>query len=210
MVQYAPDIVFNYGNEFNQTSDAAKEVLYHEYGHAAHFRALNNNQYWIDNISYIVGNFIDGINPPYGNLTRPNAERCAIIEMWGEHIGEVYADRQYGLFHSNDPSLDPDIQNRRRHIFQLEQFNPNNPFDEDRWIPSGLFWDLIDHNANNPPGVNDPVQDFIRNYQHAQCFQAISGSPQTVQAVRNILRTNFLPPGQAPANVNALFLEYGF
>lgn len=207
---FSPDVVYNYGGEIDRPSDIVKEIFYHEYGHASHFRALNDNQYWLQNIAYVVGNVVDNVNPPFGNLTRPGAERCAIIEMWGGHIEDVYADRRYGMFHSNNPSPFADIQNRRRHIFQLEQFNPNNLADEDRWMPSGLFWDLIDHNPENPPGVFDPVQDLIRNYQHAQYFQAISGSPQTVQAVRDILRTNFLPPGQNPANVNALFLEYGF
>lgn len=209
-VEYAPDVVYNYGNEIDTPSDRIKAIFYHEYAHASHFSALNNNSYWLENIAYVIGNTIDEVNPPFGNLTRPGAERCAIIEMWGGHMEEVYADRRYGVFHSNNPSPFADIQNRRRHIFQLEQFNPNNLADEDRWIPVGLFWDLIDHNADNPPGVNDPVQDFIRNYQHSQCLQAISDSPQTVQAVRNMLRGNFLPPGQSQTNVNMLFLEYGY
>lgn len=208
-------MVYNYGNEINRPSDIVKRIFYHEYAHASHFRALSDNQYWIDNIYYVIGNTLANVNPPYGNPTRPGWERCAVIEMWGEHIGFVYADRQYGLFHSNTIETDPEIRNRTRHIFQLELFIPNGfnpgPFDEeDSWIPSGLFWDLIDHNADNPDDVTDPVQDFIRNYQHAQCFAAISGSPQTVQAVRDILRTNSLPPGQNPINVNALFEQYGF
>ncbi len=211
---FAPDIVYNYGEE-NFRSDRIKRTFYHEYGHASHFRALNNDSYWVDNILYIVENVLLNHNPPYGNGTRNGAPRCAVIEMWGGHIGFVYADRQYGLFHSNANSPFPAVQNDFRHIFQLERFNPNGPnprpFDEeDSWIPSGLFWDLIDHNGDNPPDVIDPVQDFIRNYQHAQCFAAISGSPQTVQAVRDILRTNSLPPGQNPINVNALFEQYGF
>lgn len=212
---YAPDIVYNYGDEINRPSDIVKRIFYHEYAHASHFRALNDNQYWINNIYYVIGNTLANVNPPYGNPTRPGWERCAVIEMWGEHIGLVYADRRYGLFHSNDTDPNPDIRNRERHIFRLEMFTPNaenrRPFNlEDSWIPSGLFLDLIDHNPDNPGDILDPVQDFARNYQHFQCFQAISGSPQTVQAVRDILRTNFLPPGQNPANVNALFLEYGF
>jgi hypothetical protein len=207
---YAPDIVYNYGNEIEQPSDRAKAVFYHEFAHASHFRALNDNQYWINNITYVIGNTLAGVNPPYGNPTRPGWERCAVIEMWGEHIEEVYADRQYGLFHSNTDFPDPFFIEITRHIFQLEQFEPNDPDNPDSWIPFGAFWDLIDNNADNPAGVVDPVFDPVMGYMHNQCFTAISGSPPNVETVRNILQTTFLPPGQTQGNVTALFNEYGF
>jgi hypothetical protein len=183
---------------------------------------LDDEDYWIDNIEYVINNFAEDIfneaNPPYGLGNAPGAERCAIIEAWGNHIGYVYADRTYGLNHTNSPPLSGAVVLiRDRHIFDLERFDPlalmGSPnFDnaDDAWIPEGLFHDCIDDNiAENPFNVNDPVTDQIQGYTIADCFQSIINSPQTVQEVENRLLLN-LPPGQQQADLNTLFQEYGY
>jgi hypothetical protein len=202
---WAPDIVYNHGGE-GMISDQVKDSWYHEFAHASHFNALNDNGYWLDNAWHIAW------NNGYGNGTENGAGRCEIIEMWGYHIGPVDADRQYGLAHSNTTNPNPAVIERRRHIFLLEEFTPNpsstNPH---LWIPKGVLLDCIDDNSLNPASVTDGVvSDNFSGYSLSQCFQSILNSPPNVQTVRNRLRSNFLPPGVSGSSVDALFLEYGF
>ncbi|MFQ6610653.1 MAG: hypothetical protein ACE5D7_07630 [Fidelibacterota bacterium] len=105
---WAPDIVYNHGAE-TKKSDNVKKSYYHEFAHASHFRALDNDSYWINNGWYIAGNWVTNTNPPYGDGTAPGAERCAVIEMWAYHMDPIYADRQYGVNHSNGGVLPQDV-----------------------------------------------------------------------------------------------------
>jgi hypothetical protein len=204
LVTWAPDV--NHGDHGLRPSDQIKDLLYHEYAHSAHWNALNDNNYWIENAFYIAENM------GYGDGTANGAGRCGAIEMWGYHMGPFYTDRRYGLHHSNTSSSNPQTILETRHIFELERFMPDpTSIDPDKWIPKGVFLDCIDDNALNPTGVTDGVlSDNVTGYSLSNCLQAISDSPEAVQAVRDILKNNFLPIGVNPASVDALFLEYGF
>lgn len=206
---FAPDVIYSYGNEiaaFN-SSDRVKNIFYHEYAHAAHYAGLDNNFYWLGNVATIASN---GGN---GDGTDANSERIAISEAWAAMIGDVYADRRYGVEHNLANSDDiEDIENSR-YIFRHEEFNPFTS--DETWIPEGVFLDCIDNNTvDNPPGISEPVipiaiVDGIANYTIANCFNAISNEPQTVADVRTDL-VAVLPFGQTPASVIALFLSYGY
>ena len=203
---FAPDVIYSYGEETVAVnpSDRVKNTFYHEYAHASHFAGLNNEFYWLGNVATIA------VNGGNGDGTDANSERIAISEAWAAMIGDVYADRRYGLNHSNAPGvLDPIFLNRTRHIFAHEQFDAlasPEPF-----IPEGLFWDCIDNNADNPANVNEAplIVDGVRGYTISNCFNAVSNTPQTLADVRTDLIA-VLPAGQAPGAVVALFLSYGF
>ncbi|HFA49682.1 MAG TPA: hypothetical protein ENJ95_11785 [Bacteroidetes bacterium] len=202
---FAPDMVYNHGGEGNRASDLVKETFYHEFAHASHYNALNDDLYWIQNIAYIVD------NNGYGDGTANGAGPTAVIEMWGYHYGPVLADRQYGLLHSLNTGS-PAFQNITRHIYGLEGFVPIlPPTTSAAWIPQGVFLDCIDNNASNPTGVVDGIPtDPVTGFSHADCFNAITGSPTDPTTVRNNLTTNSLPLGQTIPAVNALFALYGF
>ena len=214
---FPPDIAYAYGDDGNRASDRVKRTFYHEYGHAAHYNALNDDGYWMSNVLYILAHSVPWATaPPYGDGTAQGAERIAVIEAWAYFIGPMYADRQYGLNHTNTISPDPLIINRRRHIFLLEEFSPvaapgsSNAIDPlHAWIPEGLFLDCIDDNTQNPGNVIDFVNDPIMGYTISDCFESILGSPQTIQEVNNEMLER-LPAGQLPVDLDLLFQEYGY
>ena len=222
IVAFAPDIYYGYGGD-NKSSDDIKETFFHEYGHAAHYHALDDDLYWLDNILHFIDNTLENDNPPYGSPSSPESGRTAIIESWGYHIGVVMADLHYGLNHSFafSGASNSTIERRQWVFHKLETYNPTTGGDNgnttpsaddlaDAWIPVGVYWDCIDDNADNPAGIVDPVTDPISGFTHTNIFNAVSsGSPTTVQEVRNTLITT-LPPGVNPIQVGNLFSAYGF
>jgi hypothetical protein len=206
---WAPDVVYLYGSE-TMRSDAVKETFYHEFGHAAHYKALNNKDYWKEEVLYTVGNYITNNNSPYGTRGTPGFERAAIIESWGYHIGPAYADRQYGLFHSR--TTNPDHRERRRWKYFEESFVPDTPGDgSDNFIPKGLCLDLIDNNASNPPNVIEGLSaDPISGFTNSNYFNAISfGAPTQFSTVESNLNSA-LPPGVTPVALRSIFAAYGY
>jgi hypothetical protein len=209
MMVWAPDVVYMYGGE-TMVSDAVKETFYHEFGHASHFKSLNNNSYWNNNIAYVIGNDINNNNSPYGTRGTPGFERCAIIESWGYHIGPDYADRKYGVYHSR--TANQLFVERSRWKYVEEPFTPDiSGGGLDNFIPKGLCLDLIDNNAMNPPGVVEGLaSDPITGFTNLRYFNAISqGSPSLVTQVETNLNTA-LPPGVTAAMMRAMMAAHGY
>jgi len=219
-VAFLPDVYYGYGGENNEginppfSSDRVKSTFYHEYAHANHFAALpNQNNYWLLEIGYIID------NGAYGDGFAPGAERAAVVEMWGDFIGVIYADREYGLNHGLAVPGNLIATRQRRFIYRAGGGGENHtpvfpiPFDDqDDWIPWGLFTDCIDDTAHNGPplNINDPVTDNVQDYTISDCFDAVvTGSPITLNEVEQNLINN-LPTGQNAADVNLLFQEYGY
>lgn len=150
------------------------------------------------------------MNGGYGDGTAPGAERAAVVEAWGEYIGTVYADRQYGLNHSNTLSTNPVTIEQTRHIYNNEAFAPIlPPNNDDEWLPWDLFNDCVDDNPTHT-GPNDGVIDDVTGYTTLDCFNAvIAGNPTLMNQVENNLIQN-LPTGETVNDVNALFVEYGY
>jgi hypothetical protein len=209
---FAPDIVYNYGSE-TRKSDQVKDIFYHEYAHAAHYngiRASERDDYWRDNIMHIIANIGYGSET---NQTSVGAERTAVIESWGYHVGPTYTDRRYGTNHSLSASTNPSTRNETRHIFDLERFLPvpvisGGVVTTPGWIPKGVARDLIDDNALNPSGVTDPVTDNVRGFTTKQYFQVLITAPLSPTKVRDALNARFLPSGQRTEDVNSLFRQY--
>lgn len=210
-----PDVVYNYGARVGEASDRVKQTFYHEFAHASHFAGVNNTSYWQSNINYVLGNATSGNNPPYGSRGTPGFERCAIIEMWGAHLGPQYADRKYGVFHSRTALQDPVAREQTRWKFLRESFIPDflGNSDSDSWIPNGLCLDLIDDNALNPIGVVEglgPVGDPIKGFSTLSFFNAIStNSPTKLTDVESNLLGS-LPPGVSATDLSSIMALYGY
>ena len=205
IVAFLPDVTYSYGAEIDKESDKVKNVFYHEYAHAAHYNALNDDLYWLGNAAEIIS------NGGYGDGTSPNAERIAIIEMWGFYIGYLYTDRQYGSNHSFLSSGSTGVSlNRTRWIYtRLESSIPVDPSSSSGWLPKGLFYDCSDDNSQNPFGVieGSPI-DNVKNFEILDFFQAINFSPTTMDQVKDFLIQHHLPIGETSSDIDALFLEY--
>lgn len=210
-----PDLIYNYGNE-GLRSDALKHLCFHEYAHLAHYRGLPSSDrysYWWDNITRTVNNQLTNDNSPYGSPTTTGAEKTAIIEAWGNHIGGIFADMHYGIdcSLSRDAST-PNEKQKARFIYRpggLEQYNPNSS-SLNAWIPEGVFWDLMDDKAHNlaPLSVLDPITDNVQGVTNTQVFSAITqGAPTTIVAVRDAIKVN---SGVNAGQIDFLFLMYGY
>lgn len=210
---FAPDVVFNYTNAAPR-SDRVKETLYHEFAHTSHYAGLSGDRdaYWNTNVAYVLANAVTGNNPPYGTRGTPGFQHCAVIEMWGFHMGPQYADRSYGLLHSRG-GVTPQQRERFRWLFFNEPFVPDvlgNPV-LDSYIPEGLFHDLIDNNALNPSGVAEGIPaDPTLGFSHANCFRAVTlGAPRVMTGVEANINTA-PAPGMTPALTRIIFGTYGY
>ena len=195
--------------------------MYHEYAHVAHFTALptfTKDQYWIDNIERTLDIVFTDLNDdvllndssveePYGDLTIARAEQTAIMESFAFHIGYFFADKKYGVNHSNGTPLADE-----RWIYRpLERYNPTNPFLDFPWIPEGIYWDLIDNNTNNPAAVLDGINnDNVSGYTLEDVeIMVTQGTPTTIQQMETTALT-LIPNGQNEADVSIIFNEYGY
>lgn len=204
-----PDILIGMetsGDMNRQSSDQKREVIYHEMAHATHYRKCGN-QIWLDNIAYIAARGGD-----YGDGTHPGADKCALIEMWGYHIGYMYTHRRYGLNHSRGG-----FQISNSWFGELEitaGWAPNWP-----WMPVGLLLDLMDNNLNNQavssamtdnqnlgpvPGTLDNVSGFTNLMFYNELGAA------NIWDFRDNLRTNQLPlTGSTLTSYNTIMPAYG-
>jgi hypothetical protein len=208
---WAPDIAYNHGDENPLLSDQVKDTYYHEFGHASHWNSLNDNNYWLDNIGYIVE------NQGYGDGTAIGYDKCATIEMWGFHIGPSYTDGKYLLQHSNFPFLN---QNRARYINLLEGGGGLNcggmPCDfrfVNNFIPRGLILDLIDDNVNDYPTPGEfediPVVDNVNGFTNNSIFIGLDANISSPSNLKTHLNSN-LPTGINSVDIDNLFSSYGF
>lgn len=175
----APDIVLNYNDPTLLNSDEVKELAYHEFSHASHWQVVSNG-YWQANILYTAAvvttpPFDDG---PYGDGTGSGAGRCAVIEGWGYHMGATVSGWHYGINSSCYTIQDggtcfSSSNGVSSYIRALERFNPTLSGDINRWIPKGIFHDLID--AGNEP-TSTLVTDNVSGFTNGQLFSCINAT----------------------------------
>jgi hypothetical protein len=67
----------------------------------------------------------------------------------------------------------------------LEDFDPNRVVDPFRWIPQGMYYDMID--VRNETGV--PVVEAVTNYTNQKFFNALDNDVTTLAAFRGRLLT---------------------
>ena len=87
---------------------------------------------------------------PYGDGSNSQSAITALGEGWAYHIGHYFTDKRYGnsssdwadqgiAYKNNDP-----ISGLSSHLNLLENFSPYRTGDPFYWIPTGLFYDMID------------------------------------------------------------------
>ena len=89
------------------------------------------------------------------------------------------------------------------HINALEDFDPIRTIYPFRWIPSGLYYDLIDTRNEAVP-----VVDNVSGYTNQQIFSALQSDVTSITQFRNQLLQN--SGNNQQSQVNTLFTSYGY
>lgn len=217
-LKHQVDIVgsYNFGGAAYLVSDNMKELFYHELTHAAHYQALGDNWYTTfvnSELFEVISNISSGYSP-YGNGSNSQSSIVALGEGWAYHIGHYFTDKRYGNSSSDlyDNGQQEGYYNGSptaglsSHLNLLENFNPNSATDHFKWIPTGLFYDLLDPaNETNPPY---PVTDLVSGYTNAQMFGTFQSNIYTLQDYRaRLLQTVSNPTS---GQVTGLFAQYHY
>jgi hypothetical protein len=152
---------------------------------------------------------------PYGTGTTSNSPIIALGEGWAYHMGHFLTEKKYGIQsgvfieQSNNYSTNNPVAGLNSNLNLLEDFNPLSTNDVFRWIPQGLFYDLIDD--RNDFGITaNPLHpgDLVTGYTNQQLFGAIDGDITTLQEFRIRLLNN--SNNNQAANVINLFGFYNY
>ncbi|SDE26471.1 hypothetical protein, partial [Niabella drilacis] len=209
----APDVAIGYHWDADHfATDRIKEVAYHEFAHASHYRIADFNM-WFDNIEFTVS------HNGYGNAGDPGVEKTDLIEMWAYFLGREYAHRRYGPnAHSAIPEYftNPGAPTFLNSWYAAGEHGGTNRrlFD---WghIPSYFLNDLLDSNIYNDQHslIENPsvIIDSISNYKIATIYSFLDGST-TSPAILMSKLSNQLPAGLGNniANFNLLRSYYGY
>lgn len=198
-------------------SDHLKETIYHELTHTAHYVALGGGwytQFVNSEISEIISS-INSNNSPYGSGNSANSPIIAVGESWAYHIGHYLTNKRYttnsseiyigeqGVQYTNST-----IAGLSSHLTALENFNPYYPVDLFRWIPKGIYYDLID-TRNDKLYNYTQVEDQVSTFTNQQLFSAFNSGITTMQLYKtNVLQRNTANPSSSQL-VN-LFQQYGY
>ncbi len=198
------------------TSAYLKEIVFHELGHAQHYNQVGCDFWTLLRQAEILELIGSGGSDPYGNGTSNNAPIIATAEMWGNHCGYVYSERNYGNGGSASANFTARMQSieysnntvpgLNAYLGALESHNPNNAGDVYRWIPQGLPYDLFDNRNDFPLG--GPVIDNVSNYTSQLCFTALQSDVRSIPAFRDRLLQ--LNGNNQQAQVIQLFNQYGY
>lgn len=207
LTAFAPDVVLNVNNPIHLNADQVKEVAYHEFGHTSHWQSVGS-AYWQANIAYVAEVIVtQANNAPYGSGTLSGAGRCAVIESWGFHVGATVSDLHYGIHSSpyriQQPTgifFDP-TATQSSYIRALEAYDPNLTGDVDRWIPCGIYNDLIDTGIETTP-----VQDNTSGFTEGQIFSCLNTT--SIGGVKNQIQA--LTGNTQQTAVTNLFTSYGY
>lgn len=113
--------------------------VFHELSHASHYVQAGED-FWARYIGYIITHL------GYGdNVKLTDAELCAIGEMWGYTMGELYYYRKF----KGD-----------------EIVNDNYPYEAiNGWIYPHIFWDLINHHNIGPQNIYNCLTSSVDTYE---------------------------------------------
>ena len=213
MANNAPDILvgYNYSNTNHFATDQIKEVAYHEFSHASHYRKTSF-QLWVDNINFIAH------YGAYGSAGDPGVEKTDLIEMWGYFMGREYAHRRYGpnahsistIFSNtyNPPETNTVFRNSWYALNELTRVDYTH-------IPSGFLHDLLDNNqynqenSRNLPESGGPIWDNVSGYSIGTIYSFLNSNTTSPAILMNHLR-NSLPDGNTITAYDSLRSSYGY
>jgi len=209
------DLTMGYHTEHSSgawNSDRVKANIYHELAHAAHFKKVGE-WWWNDLVaaeSTTALAHLGSAASPYGHGNDGHASAIiALAEGWADYTGRTMADKRYGmqsapfqcggqLFANNAP-----LHGYSSHGAYLETFDPDYGGYLFRWIPSGLFLDLVDDRNEILP-----VVDAVSGYTDAQLFNALDSDVSSMAQYRERLLSE--NNQHAQANVTTLFGAYHY
>lgn len=143
------------------------------------------------------------------------SDYISLAESWAEHVGQTFADRMYGANSTQVAKQgigyvnDAPVFGLTSHLNSLEDFSPSRTNDPFRWIPDGLYYDLIDD--RNDQFVANPrvlINDAVLGYTNQQFFNALDNDVKSLPQFRvRLLNEN----GSNQAfQVTQLFNGYGY
>ncbi len=180
-----------------------------EQTHAAHYNKVGN-AWWSDYVEAVLFEISFSNNPPYGNGNAgARSDIIALGESWAYHMGHFLADQKYGL--NSSPTSNGQFRYGNNAIFPgsshlnaLEDFSPDRLDDPDRWIPQGLYFDLIDTRNESP----FPITDGVSNFTNQQLFNALDDDVRSMPQYRErLIEEN---PFNQTAQVRDLFNQYHY
>ena len=214
----APDIKFGYGGNYLSflSTDQYCELVYHELSHSAHYTQVGNS-WWLN---FGLNEYFNPGSGTYGACCQSTSERIAVGEGWAYHFGHYLADLKWGSQCTTFPEQGTDIGNfentllfsngggySSQHNF-LENYNPKRELflDPNRWLPKGIFNDMMDPTGNEPP--QSQIVDNISGFTNQQFYQALQNDVNSMSdyKARFLQQNNYLQQTQ----INELFNEYGF
>lgn len=206
---------YNFGGFSDITSDVMKELFYHELTHCAHYEKLGNSWYTTflnSELVEIVSNISSGF-APYGDGTNSQSAIIALGESWAYHIGHYFTNLRYGMASSDWSDQGQDyfngvpISGLSSHLILLENFSPYRTEDPFHWIPTGLYYDMMDarNDATAIPRIVN-IDDQVSGYTNDQFYNAFSSSIYNLGSYKtNLLQQN---SNRQSAEINTLFTAY--
>ena len=89
----------------------------------------------------------------------------------------------------------------------MKYFSPFRTIDPFRWIPDGLYYDMID-NRNDIQFARVPINDAVSGYTNQQFFNALQSDVKSVPAFKaRLLLQN---SNNQLSGVNQLFTSYHY
>lgn len=203
------DITYSYNySPGDLTSDKVAETIYHELAHATLYKKAGADWY-----KTVVDGTIQELSrpgyaqySPYGNGQTAYSPIIAVNEGWAYHYGHFLANLKYGTSSSTlnrqGEAYEP------THLAYLENYNPNYTRDVFRWIPEGIFLDLIDDTPNEVNTAPTFLGDKAYGFTNSQLFNAINSDVRSPQAYRDrLLQQN---SNRQLTQVTNLFNLYGY
>jgi hypothetical protein len=202
-------------------SDRIKATTYHELTHSAHYAALGNAWYtsFVNAEEYEdVTNLSSGYAPYGDGSSSTYSPIIALGEGWAYYMGHYLANKTYGIkascttlqidIHGNAINTSCPSGSSNPQLDALENFNPNLGNDPFHWIPTGLFYDMMDNTPNETVANGFSVNDNVSGYTNAQMFNAFQSTVYTLHDYRIKLLQQTTNP--TSGNVPNLFLQYGY
>lgn len=192
-------IIFSLGNnDITANSEQISETQFHEQAHAAHYNKVGNS-WWTSFVNAELSEMLTS-QPPYGNGSNSNSPIIALGESWAYHTGHFMANMKYGadsdgaweqgIEYRNGPIREGGIEvantGLNAHLNLLEDFSPARTNDPFRWIPQGLFYDLMDNRNDN--AVVTPARvllnDVVNGYTNQMFFNALDSDINSLPTFR--------------------------
>ncbi len=208
--------------DFHQLqSDAIRSVTYHELTHASQY-AIAGQEWYEGIIDYIIAVSGTSQPKPYGDGTTAGSGRVEVAEAQAFSYEHIFADRRYGLWHSNGfRMIDRYINLMEPRTFWTERLAFASPAEERAYLrsldflPEGLIFDLYDENQIFPAGLSENesglIVDDVSGYSLEQLMDPIADNPDSIEEYRDILFDLYGEP--TTGNINDyfnLFVSYGF